>query len=332
MPKANPLSQEQVDRLVDIVAKDIGKPKLAKADPGRETSAEQPPEGSSTAPPGSPAGAPADGPPDSPPGSPGDAGPPDGPPGDPPGDAAPGGEQPPGEGGGDDSSPEALEQAYMQMGQQDVGMLQAHYLAARAALVATMGQQGGSPGGSPDQGASPPGAAPPPPAGSPPAGSPPPDEAPGEPPVGKAEIKASPGSGGQKITKSEDPVAQALARLAKADETSQQLAVLQKTVADLTAKNSNLENLVGRVNAGFERILKRPLRKAVTNIAAVSKPGTTVEVADALRQMPRQEVVSKLLSAQRTQGGKMSKSDRDAIDAYTLGQRGVEVVAHLITA
>ena len=174
------------------------------------------PEGSSGGPDGSPDGAPA--PAD---GSPEGQETPEAP--------APEGEVP--EDGQGPVDPAELQAEYSKL---PVEELKTHYLAAKAALVAAMGQSDGSAGGPEASGA--------------PAPMAPPE---GAPPAIKAEFSAGCGSGGEKVA---------------VKKSGDILATLQKRIAEQ-------DEMIQGLGKAVKIMIEKPLRKAVTSVSFIAKEG-----------------------------------------------------------
>lgn len=288
---------------------------LSKADEGEEAPAEKKPEGSSSEPTGEEASA---APPAGPEAS-ADAGPPPGP------EAGMEGAPPEGEGSptGDPAAdagatPEALQAEYAQLPPEELKM---HFLACKAALMAVMsGQPGadGAAGGPPpgpeasaDAGAAPMGGPP----GAPPAGPEASAPVPPAPQFGKKEFKSE-GSGGQ-MSKSEKEFSE---RLSKAEEAMAEVVELKKALASKDQTIAALEENVGKVAAGFEKLLTRQqvMRKSLTGISYVTKPGAEVANPTAdFSHMSKSEVVRKLNEV--TASPNLSSADRNLITRYTVG-------------
>jgi hypothetical protein len=348
------LSKKELDSVLDKVTAEFediiksaeaeeGQP-LSKADPGTQTSAEQDPDGSSTAPP-APEGSPSaetSAPPSSP--SPEGAAPPaEGPPADA-SAGAPGGDGMEGQVSYAQIPPEQLA---AEIGKLPVEDQKALFLATKTALMASMGGDGAPPAdASPEASASaaPPAAspsAPPAAAGAPPAASPSasPAGSPEEPPMGKGEFddksgKVSAGS----MKKNEDHNGFG-DRLAKAEGL---IATLQKSLADKTAENAALESAIteklGPLAAGIQKIVERsntPMRKSVRGVAEVQvigKPGdesATKSKVD-VSTLTKSEVTAKLRDLTAPGGAPLAKKDNDAVKAFMVGSAGIESVAHLL--
>ncbi len=320
------LSKAQLDKLLAAVTDDVAEllkseqeaMTLSKADPGTEAPAEKNPEGSAVAPPApegetgpdasaSPeASSPAPAPEGSPAGVAPDASP------DPAGD--PGTEQ--------GATPEVLQGEYMKLPVEELKM---HFLACKAALMAMMG-------GGADEGSAPPDATPPGPDASPAPGpeasaSPSPEPSP-EPPMGKKEFPGD-GNGGQ-IRKSED--ASVLERLTKAEAGLKELDALRKSVsekdASIAAMEIKFQDSINQVAAGFQKILSRPVRKSIQNISDIKvtdKPGTET---DADLNLTKSEVIQRLNVVSSTKP--LTKSERQAINKYCVGEAGIETVVALL--
>lgn len=207
----------------------------------------------------------------------------------PPGQEAPEASAPETEGSQGPVDPEALKQAYNDL---DDEALQAHYLAAKAVLLERM-----SGGVQADQGAGP-GAPPAGPDAGPPAGAPPgPDMG-----MGKGEMAASKGNGGDALS-----------------------AVKKSEDAAKDAKIEELEKMVEGLTKAVDMVLQAPLRKAVTSVAHIAKGG---EEKKDLSSLTKGEVDTKLKA--KVRDPKLAKSDRDLINGYALGHVKLDKIAHLL--
>jgi hypothetical protein len=190
---------------------------------------------------------------------------------------------------------EQLQAEYMQLPPEQLKM---HFLACKAAAMASMGQDQGSP-----PAASP--AAPPAPAPAAPA-----------PMAMSGKVYSSPGNGGKtKLGKSEAEV--------KIESLEKELK-LQKDEAQL--QSDALMKMVAAVDAK----LSTPIRKAVTGVSDLRFIQRT-ETDDKGEKKPltKSEVSEKLKSKIRE--GKLSKSDKDLVESYTVGAVDVTKIAHLLT-
>lgn len=314
------LSKAQLDRVLAQVTDDVAEllkseadegVKLSKADEGEETPAEKKPEGSSTEPPAPEASpeASADAPPAGDESAPAPEASAEGSPeGDPAADAG--------------LTPEALQAEYAKLPPEELKM---HFLAAKAALMAVMGSDDGQ---APPEASAPPAA---PPAAAGPEGSAVAPEA-STPPMGKKELKMGDGSGGKitpgKMAKSEDVVipAEILERLTKAEAALSQVEDLKKSLADKDAQISQFEEKMGQVAAGFQKLMNRPMRKSVTGISYIQKPGS--ESGADVSRLSKTEVVQKLTEV--TASSTLTKSDRDLINSYVVGNVPVDAVAKFL--
>ncbi len=171
--------------------------------------------------------------------------------------------------------------------------LKAHYLAAKMALAAMMGSAGAT---------SDPSAAAPAPDAS--VAAPPAPDASAAPAL-KGELKDVPSNGGDplnptkgtSVAKSED----VLALETELAETKLAMATLVKSVT---------------------KIVEAPVRKAVTAMADVEAP-TAVDVS----KLTKAEIDKKIRRASETN---LSKSDRDLITSFALGNVKVDGIAHLL--
>lgn len=186
------------------------------------------------------------------------------------------------------------------------------YMAAKQALFARMASAsadpsasaGGPPAGAPPAG--PPMAPPPAPAASPSASAapmaPPAGEPPMPPPAMKGEMKASPANGGGKTS---------AVKLGKSED--------QQKIDDLTAQVEGLTKAV-------TMLVGAPLRKAITSVAHLPKPGDGVEKKEI--KLSKTEITAKLVEV--TRDPKLSKKDRELVNGYYDGRFNLEKVAHLL--
>ena len=306
------ISKEKLEQVLASLTDDVENllktERLSKADEGAEAPAETVPEGSSAAPP-APEG-----------NTEGDAGPAEEPAPEVSAHAEPDGDE-----GGDpaadqEATPEVLEAEYSKL---DVEELKMHFLAAKSVLMTKLGGGAeGAPEGAPEGS----------PEGAPEA---PPEASAGPPAMGKKEMAPSPGNGG-KIAKSERDVdiAAIVARLQKAEEGLADIPKLQKSIAEKDEIIAKMEENLGKVASGFQRILKgTPMRKSAASISVVSKPGTsalekTTEKQLDLAAMSKSEVIAKLNDVATQKH--LEKKDQAAIANYCLGKVGVDSVAHII--
>jgi hypothetical protein len=188
-----------------------------------------------------------------------------------------------------------------------------HVMASHAALMQAIG--GGQPGqeqapeGQPE--APPeeaPGAAP---ESTPPAGT--------EPPMGKAEVKSSPGNGGQ---------IKSGGKMAKS-ETESRLAKLEKSLKDKEATIKDLESKMGQAVEGLNKLVNKSgnvaLRKSIAGVSYEGKPGTTEGKADVV--LSKSEAVAKCNELSTTN---LKKSDREAIMSFVLGTAPQSTISHLL--
>lgn len=280
---------------------------LSKADEGEEAPAEKTPEGSSSETPEAPP-APSDaGPPAGPEASASPEGSPEGSPDGAP-EGSPDGGDPAADGG---ATPEALQAEYAQLPPEELKM---HFLACKAALMASMsGQPGaddgsaGAPPAGPEASAAPMG----PPAG-PEASAP----VPPAPQFGKKEFKAE-GSGGQ-MSKSEKDFSE---RLSKAEKAIAEVDELKKSIASKDVLIAGLEENIGKVAEGFKTLLTRQqvMRKSLTGISYANKPGVDAPAAGAdFSTMSKSEVVQKLNEV--TASPNLSSADRSLITRFVVGE------------
>lgn len=365
------IKQSELESLLAEVEQEIGQilksesDKLVKAHPGEETSGEEEPDMSATddsgddsgsAPPAGDESAPAGGPPGdvSAGGPPADAGSPpvdaSAPPaGDPMSDPAAGAAgDPAAESGPMDM--DALAAEYAKLPPEELKM---HYLAAKQAIFQMMG-------GGADPSADPASAgAPPMDAGSPPPASPSPS--PSAPPAMKMELSSIQPSGkvsdgedklaavqqSGKVSNGEDKLASVSlkGKITSKEELnwnkqpggavagiggkpngenplgkSEKDAEIELLKAQVEEQNKALESLVNIVGV----VLSKPERKAITGISFIKKS------EDQGGSEPSREQVKAKLN-EVAKNPKLSKSDRLAIDKYTVGSIGYDGVKHLLT-
>lgn len=300
---AREFTDADLTKIVSAVTATIRKGEVVKADPGKETSAESTPTGSSAAPP-----------------PPVDAGPP--PPGDAPPPADAGGGMDPGAGAPADvpdptadqgTSPEQLQAEFESMPPEEFDAWFQLISAAKAKRDAS--GAGGDPGA--DMGAGPPGDAPPPAA-----------DASAGPPAEKAEV--NPANGG-KMSKSE--VAGFQAQL------SQMQAQLTKLTTDNAAKDATIKKMEASV-ATAERVVgalesaaaREEVRgKAVTSVSSdIGSKGAVLTKAEQLRGLSRDDVNARLGEIMKSER-KLSKADYRAIVRFnTIPSTPINEVAHLL--
>lgn len=302
MKKIDP---KDLNKILDQVAEDVttmlakadeteAGAKLAKADPGEEAPGEETPAGSSVE--GS-APQPTDpGPEASPEAQPeapagGD---------EPPAEAAAEGEQDPAT--DESAGPEALQAEYAKL---PVEELKLHLMACHAALMAAMGGEGQEPG----------------PGAEAPAGAPP--EAPGVSPeatqeMGKAEVKSSPGNGGQikggKMAKSEK------------SELELRIESLEKSLKEKDEEIGHFAKAAEGLKKFVETKLGVGLRKSIAGVSYDSKPG---DKETEFAPIAKSEAVQKLNQLTATSKD-LKKSDRDLINSYVIGNADQSTVSHLL--
>jgi hypothetical protein len=298
----NKLLEQVTEDVVGILAKS-DESSMAKADPGEETPGEETPAGSSaegSTPEATPEGPPSEGPE----GSAGDQEAPSGP--EAPSD---GSEQNPAE--DESAGPEALVAEYSKL---PIEELKLHVMAAHAALMQAIGSSGeGDQGEQP----SPEGEAGPGPGTSaestPPAGI-------AEPPMGKAEVKSSPGNGGQVkvgggVCKSELEV---------------KLEKLEKAISDKDATIRSLEEKMTEAVAGLNNLVSKSknvaLRKSVAGIAYEGKPGSE-EKSEVV--LSKSEALAKCNELSMSKD--LSKSDKEKIMSFVLGHADQSTISHLLS-
>ncbi len=205
--------------------------------------------------------------------------------------------------------PEALKAEYSKLAPEE---LKAHYMACKAALFEMMGAaQGAGPAGAPAPGApAPEASAPMPPPMSPPA---PEASAPQPPPAFKAEVPAS---------------------MTKNPANGSALKDQAPTVPD-AIKKSEMDSKVDDLEKQVELMAKAlgiamdhlgtPIRKAVTSIAHIPR---TVEEAPVVKEPSRLDVKNRMLKAMST--GKLSKSDKEKLISYSLGNIAFDQIKDLL--
>lgn len=188
--------------------------------------------------------------------------------------------------------PAALKAEYSAL---DPESLKMHYMAAKAALFEMMGADGAGPdAGSPT---------------APDAGSPagPPVGPPDGPPAMKAEISASPANGN-----------------ALKDQPPAFMASVKKSEAEAKAKIHDLENQVELLTKAVETVLTKPMRKAVTSVAFLSKP----EHQEPPKPASKADIQAKIRNA--LHGGKLTKSEKTQLFSFTLGNATLESIQDLL--
>ena len=151
-------------------------------------------------------------------------------------------------------------------------------------------------------------------AGGPPApapAAPGPEASAPPPPMGKGEMKSNPANGGEMLA------------VKKYEE---EIAALKGEIAGLKKSDEEKTALFDRLAKGVERIATKPERKAVTNVAAVGKPGS--EPAPAHQSLSKSEVMAKLTVKARDP--KLTKDQKKAILAYCNGTVDIEAVKDLL--
>jgi hypothetical protein len=169
------------------------------------------------------------------------------------------------------------------------------FLAAKAALMASMG---GDQGAAPDASAAPPMAAPP----APPAGAP---------PMAMAEhagkqLPNNPGNGG-KMGKSEEAL---------------KVEALEKQLAEQSDELLKLVAVVDKMTTPVRKSIK-----GVSDLKFVSR--TEGDKKSPAASLTKAEVTEKL--KERIRDGKLSKSDKNLVSQYTMGIVDVNAIEHLLT-
>ena len=175
------------------------------------------------------------------------------------------------------------------------------YQAAKQAVFARMQPQGQDP----SAGAPP--AAPP----MSPSPGPSPSPAPGAPPAFKAEkpMAANPANGGGKTS------------AVKIGKSEQEEDMDTKKVADL-------EQQVELLGKALTLLAGAPLRKAVTSVSHLPKPGDTAADKKDVAKLTKAEVTAKLI--EKTRDPAMSKADRKLVNGFYDNSVSLEKIAHLL--
>jgi hypothetical protein len=310
-------NKENINKLLEQVVEDVAsilaksEQPLTKADPGKETTGESTPSGSSSEGSTDPSASPAPTPTASAAGDADDAKPtpdasasPDASAQDPAADQS--------------ADPAALKAEYAKM---PVDEMKLHFVALHAALMEAMASTG-------DQSA----AAPQAPQATAPEATPGEGSSagPGEQSVVKKEIKASEGSGGQMTTgmkKTEISFEDRLVSLEKSLKEKDEL------IADKEKSFAELENKFNEAAASMNKFLQKHtgigLRKSIAGVSEVAfenKPGT--EIKGELVELKKSEAIAKLNEVTRRTD--LKKSDREAINQYVLGAAPQSTIAHLL--
>jgi|SRR5579859_89053 len=188
---------------------------------------------------------------------------------------------------------EALQAEYAKVGATDPEALKMHYLAAKAALVQIMGDQGGAAPMAPEASAAPA-----------PAPMAPPAPAPGPEAFGKSEM-----------WKAQQNEVKALKK-AMADQRAEFEAMLSKANEE---SNKAVEQLAD--------VLLMPIRKSVKGISDVKFIGKTGDEAGEKAPLTKAQVKAKLSTLIRS--GSLSKSDKDKIAQYDL-THDISKIEHLL--
>lgn len=196
---------------------------------------------------------------------------------------------------------EALKAEYVKVGQADPEALKAHFMAAKAAVFELMGG---------DQGAGPDAGAPAPDAG---AGGPPPEAsaAAAPPPALKAEVPASmkkvPANGGLKEQAPAVPDA------------------IKKSLSEKDAQIGDLSKQVELLTKAVELSISggQPQRKAVTGLDYLKKSENEPKKAATPESI-------KAAISKAVRGGKLTKSQRDSLFSYTLGNTTFDEIKGLL--
>ena len=300
----NKLLEQVSDDVAGILAKaEESEKTLAKASPGEEAPGEETPAGSSTE-----GSAPEAAPEGSPEGAAPDAGPPEGSPAEE-AQETPGQEASEQNPATDESAgPEALVAEY---GKLPIEELKMHVMAAHAALMQAIG------GGQPGQEGAPEGQPEMPPEGQAPESTPP---AGTEPPMGKGEVKASPGNGGQ--VKSGGSMCKS--------ETDTRLEKLEKSLKEKDKTIEKLQAQMGEAVTGLTKLVNKSgnvaLRKSIAGISFDGKPGTTEGKSDVV--LSKSEALAKCTELSTSKD--LKKSDREAILSFVLGNAPQSTISHLL--
>jgi hypothetical protein len=199
------------------------------------------------------------------------------------------------------ADPEALKAEYAKLSPEE---LKAHYMAAKAALFEMMGAAGGA---GPEASAPAPAPAP----AAPPAGPEASASAPVPPPAMKAEVPASM----KKVPANGD---------ALKDQSPAVPDAIKKSEKD--AEVEDLKQQVELLAKAVDLALGTPVRKAITSVAHIPRTEEPAKTENVSPNSP--EVKEKIRKA--IGSGKLSKSQKDKIFSYTLGNIGFDQVKDLL--
>ena len=211
-----------------------------------------------------------------------------------------GGAPPPEEGGApgqiSQADIEALAAEYASLPPEE---LEVHAMAIDAALQMVMGG-----GGAPPPGAE--GGAPPPPPGG---GAPPP---PGGAPMAMSEYKIK-----EDLKKTEAEIEKKV------------LKKYEEQQAESDKRFEMLQSQVAGLVKALDIVSGSPMRKAITDMSHISKPGSEISPEEAVRSLSKSDIDKRL--TERTRDRSMKKSDRELVNQYYAGEVSVEGISHLLS-
>ena len=111
--------------------------------------------------------------------------------------------------------------------------------------------------------------------------------------------------------------------------------ILKKFEAERTASAQELDILKGHVDTLAKALnlalnVGQPMRKAVTSVTHIDKPGSDRGTTESVKGLSRAEITSRL--TEKTRDPSMKKSDRALVNKYYDGAIGVEDISHLLTS
>ena len=110
-------------------------------------------------------------------------------------------------------------------------------------------------------------------------------------------------------------------------EPNKELELLKSEIAAEKAKTEGLQKSLDAVSAFLTKLVEKkaaPQGKAITSLDVIAKSENTAEA----KPLTKGEIDAKLLS--KAQDPKLEKSDRDAINAFYLGDRNINSISHLL--
>jgi len=117
------------------------------------------------------------------------------------------------------------------------------------------------------------------------------------------------------------------APLQMSEKDSAKVEELEQKLAKSETETKKLQAGLEKVTELFEKMINKPVRKAVTDIAHVAKPGETLQKAEA-KPLTDKEISTKLNSISRK--ASLTKNERDSIVDYCLHKKGKETILKLI--